>query len=123
MEWQDAFDRDGLNVNANKTEITWAQLSVRAVAAKKKREFEWIWMGKMARNVRNSVRQEDADYAQSVSINTVYMLTWMTGITRTEKTKNEEIRSKACVANISEKIREARLVWLGHAERETDADV
>ena len=27
------------------------------------------WMGKVARNVRNSMRQEDAHYAQSTSIN------------------------------------------------------
>ena len=34
---------------------------------------------------------------------------------------NEEIRARAGVANISEKIREAR--WLGHVERKTKEDV
>ena len=31
------------------------------------------------------------------------MFTWMMGITRTEKIRNEEIREKAGVVNISEK--------------------
>ena len=37
------------------------------------------------------------------------MLRWMMGIKRIEKIRNEEIRARAGVANISEKIREARL--------------
>ena len=45
------------------------------------------------------------------------------GIQRVEKIRNEEIRARAGVANISEKIREARLRWLGHVERETEEDV
>ncbi len=53
-----------------------------------------------------------------------------------EKIRNEEIRARAGVANISEKIstragveniskkiREARLRWLGHVERKTKEDV
>ena len=51
------------------------------------------------------------------------MLRWMTGIKRIDKIRNEEIRARACVANISEKIREARLRWLGHAERMMEEDV
>ena len=39
------------------------------------------------------------------------MLRWMMGIKRIEKIRNEEIRARTCVANISEKIREARLRW------------
>ena len=31
-----------------------------------------------------------------------------------------EIRTSAVVANISQRIREARLGWLGHAERKTE---
>ena len=41
------------------------------------------------------------------------------GIKRIEKIRNEEIRAGAGVANISEKIREVRLRWLGHVERKT----
>ena len=33
------------------------------------------------------------------------------------------IKASACVTNISEKIREARLRWLGHVERKTEEDV
>ena len=51
------------------------------------------------------------------------MLRWMMGIRRIEKIRNEEIRARAGVANIREKIREARLRWLSHVERKTKEDV
>ena len=47
------------------------------------------------------------------------MLKRIMGIKRTEKIRNEEIRARAGVANISGKIREARVGWLGHVERKT----
>ena len=47
----------------------------------------------------------------------VEIMRWMMGIKRIEKTRNEEMRARAGVANISEKIREARLKWLGLVER------
>ena len=45
------------------------------------------------------------------------------GIKRIEKMRNEEIGSRAGVANTSDKLREARLRWLGHVERKTEEDV
>ena len=42
------------------------------------------------------------------------MSSWLMGIKRIEKIRNEEIRARAGAANISEKIREVRLIWLGH---------
>ena len=39
------------------------------------------------------------------------------------KIRIEEIRARARVANISETIREARLRWLGHVERNIEEDV
>ena len=36
--------------------------------------------------------------------------------------RSEEIRARACVTNISETIREARLRWLGHEERERERE-
>ena len=45
------------------------------------------------------------------------------GIKRIEKIRNEDIRARAGVANISEEIRETRLRWLGHMERKTEEDV
>ena len=51
------------------------------------------------------------------------MLRWMMGIKRIEKNRNEEIRARADVANISYKIREARPRWLGHVERKTEKEV
>ena len=51
------------------------------------------------------------------------MLKWMMRIKRTEKNIREEIRAMKVVENISEKIREARLRWLGYVERKTKEDV
>ena len=51
------------------------------------------------------------------------MLRWMMGMKTIEKIRNEETRSRSGVANMSEKIREARLRWLGHVERKTEEDV
>ena len=47
---------------------THAQWSVRTVAAKKKWAIEWELDGKVARNVRNRMPQEDAHYAQRSNI-------------------------------------------------------
>ena len=47
----------------------------------------------------------------------------MLGIKRVEKIGNEEIGARECVANISEKIIEVRVRWLGHVERKTEEDV
>ena len=51
------------------------------------------------------------------------MLRWMRGIERIEEVVTEEIRARAGVANISYRIREARLRWLGHVERKTEEEV
>ena len=45
------------------------------------------------------------------------------GIKRIERIRNEEIRARSGVANISGKIREATVRWLGHVERKTEEDV
>ena len=47
----------------------------------------------------------------------------MMGIKRIETIRNEEIRARAGVANISEKIRDAKLRWLGRVERKTEEDI
>ena len=41
-------------------------------------------------------------------------------IKRIAKMRNEEIRARAVVANISENIREARLRWVCHVKRKSD---
>ncbi len=54
------------------------------------------------------------------------MLRWMVGIKRIEKIRNEDIRAKESVANISEALGEARLIgyiWLGHVEINTQEDM
>ena len=45
------------------------------------------------------------------------------GIKIIEKIGNEETRATTGVTNINQKIREARLRWLGHVERETEENV
>ena len=45
------------------------------------------------------------------------MLRWMMGIKRIENIRNEVIRTRAGVANISGKIQEPILKVLGHVER------
>ena len=47
----------------------------------------------------------------------------MIGIKRIEKIRKKEIIARAGVGNISEKIREASLRWLGHVEIKTEEDV
>ena len=50
-------------------------------------------------------------------ITEIRMLRWMVRTKRIEEIRNEEIRARTGVANISENIREAKLRWLGYSER------
>jgi len=45
------------------------------------------------------------------------MIRWMCVHTRLDKIRNEVIRGKIGVATIEDKIRDARLRWLGHIRR------
>ena len=45
------------------------------------------------------------------------MLRWIMGVSRLERCTNEEIRKAAGVVSITEKLREARLRWVGHVVR------
>ena len=53
----------------------------------------------------------DQDLPERTEMN---MLIWVMGIKRIDKSRTEEIKAKADVADMSEKIREARPRWLGH---------
>ena len=48
------------------------------------------------------------------------MLRWMTGRKRIEKIRNEEIRARTGVANISERMREVRLRFFGNKQRQRE---
>ena len=47
----------------------------------------------------------------------IIILRGMMRIKKIEKIRNEEIRARTGLANISEKIGEARLRWLGYVKR------
>ena len=59
-----------------------------------------------------------------MSVAEMCMLHWMSGNTRRDKVRNEDIRTKIGVAFIKDKMRENRLRWFGHVRRRpTDAPV
>ncbi|XP_026679257.1 uncharacterized protein LOC113467333 [Diaphorina citri] len=45
------------------------------------------------------------------------LLRWSCGVTRLDRIRNEIIRSKIKVTEISKKIQERRLQWYGHVQR------
>ena len=45
------------------------------------------------------------------------MLRWSCGVTRLDRIRNEVIRNKIKVTEVSKKIQERRLQWYGHVER------
>ncbi len=58
-------------------------------------------------------------YVDIIYTEHTFLLRWM--IPRNKRgLRRSEIRARAGVANISEKMREARLRWLGHVEGNTD---
>ena len=61
-------------------------------------------------------------HAQKMSVAEMCMLRWMCSNTRTDKVRNEDIRTKIGVTSIKEKMRENHLRWFGHVRcRPTDA--
>ena len=51
------------------------------------------------------------------------MLRWMSGVTRSDRIRNEYIRGTLKVAEVSKKVQEARLRWYGHVMRSSDESV
>ena len=51
------------------------------------------------------------------------MLRWMSGVTRTDRIRNEYIRGSLKVVEVSKKIQEARLRWYGHVMRRGEDNV
>uniref|UniRef100_A0A8D8XLD5 Endonuclease-reverse transcriptase n=1 Tax=Cacopsylla melanoneura TaxID=428564 RepID=A0A8D8XLD5_9HEMI len=49
------------------------------------------------------------------------MLRWSCGVTRMDRIRNEVIRNKIKVTEVSKKIQERRLQWHGHVERRDES--
>ena len=67
-----------------------------------------------------TLRKADRNLLERTAMRTLKRIM---GIKRIEKIRNEEISARSGVANISGKMREARVGWLGHVERMTEEDV
>ena len=67
-----------------------------------------------------TLRKADRNMLERAAMRTLKRIM---GIKRIEKIRNEEIRARSGVANISGNLREARVGWLGHVERKTEEDV
>ena len=48
------------------------------------------------------------------------MLSWMSGVTRLDRIRNEIIRWIAKLGEMSKKVQESRLKWYGHVLRKED---
>ena len=48
------------------------------------------------------------------------MLRWMSGVTKLDRIRNERIRGKTNVGEISNEVQESRLTWYGHVLRRED---
>jgi len=55
--------------------------------------------------------------ARKLEVAEMRMLRWMCGHTRLDRIRNDIIRDRLGMANISDKIREGRLRWFGHVKR------
>uniref|UniRef100_A0A8D8LLG1 Endonuclease-reverse transcriptase n=1 Tax=Cacopsylla melanoneura TaxID=428564 RepID=A0A8D8LLG1_9HEMI len=51
------------------------------------------------------------------------MLRWSCGVTRLDRIRNETIRNRIKVTEVSKKVQERRLQWYGHVERREDGYV
>ena len=51
------------------------------------------------------------------------MVRWALGVTRKDKIRNEYMRGTAKIANLGDKLRNARLRWYGHVKRREEGYV
>ncbi|XP_059302163.1 uncharacterized protein LOC132054118 [Lycium ferocissimum] len=56
-------------------------------------------------------------HVQKMSVAEMRMLRWMCGCTRMDMVRNEVVQGNVEVAHVADKMREARLRWLGHVKK------
>ena len=62
--------------------------------------------------------QKDRGYKENHKRSEMKMLRWMTGVSLSERTSNECVKSMLAIDDVAEVMQRNRLRWFGHVERE-----
>jgi hypothetical protein len=63
------------------------------------------------------------DVERRLGVMEMKMLRWISGVTRLDHVRNDDIRNRYGIAPIDEKLRESRLRWFGHVLRADDGTI
>ncbi|KAL1447828.1 hypothetical protein WDU94_001914 [Cyamophila willieti] len=85
--------------------------------------MNWKKMTGVLCDKRMSLRMKGKIYktVRKMEVAEMRMLRWSCGVTRLDRIRNEVIRNKIKVTEVSKKIQERRLQWYGHVERRDES--